>query len=90
MEATCRLRSLIDKNDVLYSAGRNSNARRNQDYQRGLRIGREQGELVNVFIPYSEAGPDPDNTGKSATVDAFGNIFGSEVGLRSVEKYVLK
>lgn len=60
-------------NDVLYSAGRDSNARRNQDYQRGLRIGREQEETVTAFIAYLEADPDPDpdNTGSSATVDAW-------------------
>ena len=47
-----------------------------------------------MFIAYLEADPDPDpdrdNTGSSATVDALGNIFGSEMGLRSVKKCVLK
>ena len=92
MEATCRLRGLIDKNDVLYSAGRNSNARRNQDYQRGLRIGREQDELVTAFIPYLEADPDPDrdNTGSSATVEAWVISSGQRWGLRSVKKCALK
>jgi hypothetical protein len=90
MLATCRLRSLIDKNDVLYSAGRDSNARRNQDYRRGLRIGREQDELVTTFIPYLEAAPDPDNTGSSATVEAWVISSGQRWGLRSVKKCALK
>jgi sugar lactone lactonase YvrE len=82
----------IDKNDVLYSADSESNARRNQGYQRGIRIGSAKDGFVTAFIPDPE--PDPDNKGTSAAegvaVDAFGNIYGAEVGPRSVKKYVLK
>lgn len=82
----------IDKNDVLYSADSESNTRRNQGYQRGIRIGSVKDGFVTSFIPDPE--PDPDNTGTSAAegvaVDAFGNIYGAEVGPRTVKKYVLK
>ena len=82
----------IDKNDVLYSADSESNARRNQGYQRGIRIGSAKDGFVTAFIPDPE--PDPDGKGTSAAegvaVDALGNIYGAEVGPRSVKKYVRK
>ena len=80
----------IDRNDVLYSADSESNARRNAGYKRGIRIGSTRDGFVTAFIPDPE--PDQDNSGTSAAegvaVDAEGNIYGAEVGPRGVKKYV--
>lgn len=80
----------IDKNDILYSADSESNARRNPGWKRGIRIGSAVDGFVTAFIPDPE--PDQDNSGTSAAegvaVDAAGNIYGAEVGPRAVKKYV--
>lgn len=82
----------IDKNDILYSADSESNARRNTGWKRGIRIGSAKDGFVTAFIPDPE--PDQDNSGTSAAegvaVDAAGNIYGAEVGPRAVKKYVKK
>ncbi len=81
----------IDKNDVLYSADSESNARRNGGWKRGIRIGSAKDGFVTSFIPDPE--PDQDNSGTSGAegvaVDADGNVYGAEVGPRRVNKYVL-
>jgi len=80
----------IDANDILYSADSESNARRNTGWKRGIRIGSAKDGFVTAFIPDPE--PDQDNSGTSAAegiaVDAAGNIYGAEVGPRTVMKYV--
>lgn len=82
----------IDKNDILYSADSESNARRNGGWKRGIRIGSAIDGFVTAFIPDPE--PDQDNSATSAAegvaVDADGNIYGAEVGPRAVKKYVRK
>lgn len=82
----------IDENDVLYSADSESNARRNGGWKRGIRIGSAKDGFVTAFIPDPE--PDQDNSGTSGAegvaVDAWGNIYGAEVGPRAVRKYVRK
>ncbi len=82
----------IDENDILYSADSESNARRNGGWKRGIRIGSAKDGFVTAFIPDPE--PDQDNSGTSGAegvaVDAWGNIYGAEVGPRAVRKYVRK
>lgn len=82
----------IDANDILYSADSESNARRNTGWKRGIRIGSARDGFVTAFIPDPE--PDQDNAATSAAegvaVDADGNIYGAEVGPRTVMKYARK
>lgn len=82
----------IDANDILYSTDSESNARRNEGWKRGVRIGSAKDGFVTAFIPDPE--PDQDNSGTSAAegiaVDASRNIYGAEVGPRAVKKYVRK
>ncbi len=80
----------IDENDVLYAADSESNTRRNPGWRRGIYIGDARTGWVTAFIPDPE--PDPDNSGTSAAegvaVDAYGNVYGAEVGPRMLRKYV--
>lgn len=80
------------KDDILYCADSESNARRNGGWKRGIRIGSVRDGIVTAFIPDPE--PDQDNSGTSAAegvaVDAAGNIYGAEVGPRALKKYVKK
>lgn len=81
----------IDGNDVLYSADSESNTGRNRGWRRGIYIGSARTGFVTAFIPDPE--PDPDNSGTSAAegvaVDAYGNVYGAEVGPRRMRKYLL-
>ena len=82
----------IDRNDILYGADSESNAKRNPGWKRGIRIGSAKDGKVTAFIP--DPNPDPDNSGTSAAegvaADAQGNVYGAEVGPRALKKYVKK
>jgi sugar lactone lactonase YvrE len=82
----------IDKNDVLYVADSESNGKTNPGWKRGIRIGSAKDGKVTAFIPDPE--PDPEKVITSAAegvaADAAGNIYGAEVGTRSLKKYVKK
>lgn len=81
----------IDADDVLYVADSESNARRNPGVRRGIYVGSARTGEVTAFIPDPE--PDPDNSATSGAegvaVDALGNIYGAEVGPRTLRKYEL-
>jgi sugar lactone lactonase YvrE len=80
----------IDRNDVLYGADSESNARRNPTGKRGIRVGSAKDGTVTAFIPDPVA--DPDNSATSGAegvaADAAGNIYGAEVGPKALKKYV--
>ena len=80
----------IDENDMLYSADSESNAGRNAGWRRGIYVGSARTGFVTAFIPDPE--PNPDRSATSAAegvaVDAFGNVYGAEVGPRMLRKYV--
>ena len=81
----------IDSNDVLYAADSESNTRRNPGWRRGIYIGDARTGWVHSFIPDPEWG-NQDNSGTSAAegvaADAFGNVYGAEVGPRMLRKYI--
>ena len=82
----------IDKNDVIYVADNESNSTLNPGFKRGIRVGSAKDGSVTAFIPDPE--PDPDHTPSGAAegvgADASGNIYGAEVVLKRVMKYVRK
>lgn len=85
----------IDRNDVIYVADSESNARRNPGWKRGIRIGSAKDGKVTAFIPDPE--PNTDSGPGAATsaaegvaADARGNVYGAEVGPRALKKYVKK
>ena len=82
----------IDKNDVLYAADSESNARVNPGFARGIRIGSAKDGTVTAFIPDPEPNPDKvvTSAAEGVAADAQGNVYGAEVGPKGVKKYVKK
>ena len=82
----------IDKRDNIYAADSESGsvARNHPGWKRGIRIGNVKDGKVLAFIP----DPDENATGTSAAegvaADAQGNIYGAEVGPRTLKRYVKK
>jgi sugar lactone lactonase YvrE len=82
----------IDGNDVLYVADSESNSKTNPGWKRGIRIGSVKDGKVTAFIPDPE--PDPEEVitsgSEGVAADARGNVYGAEVGSRTLKKYVKK
>ena len=80
----------IDKNDVLYVADSESNAKRHPGGKRGIYIGNAKDGKVTAFIPDPEPNPDKSSTSgaEGVAADAQGNIYGAEVGPKTLRKYV--
>ena len=79
----------IDKNDVIYTADSESNAKSHPGWLRGVRIGDLKDGKVTVFIPPHAVPDSPDGAmGEGIAIDAAGNIFTAEAQLRGVTKYV--
>jgi sugar lactone lactonase YvrE len=82
----------IDKADNLYVADSESGsvARNHPGWKRGIRIGNVKDGKVVAFIP----DPDEAATGTSAAegvaADAQGNVYGAEVGPRTLKRYAKK
>ena len=81
----------IDRNDTMYVTDSESNANRNPEYKRGLRVGSAKDGSVRVFVPI--AGADPNSAaggpeGIAAGPD--GTIYGAETGGRDVKMYTKK
>jgi streptogramin lyase len=79
----------IDSFDTLYVADSDSNARTNPGWRRGIYIGSAIDGWVRSFIPDPE--PEPDRLvtsgAEGVAVDARGDIYGAEVGPRTLRKY---
>ena len=82
----------IDQNDILYVADSESRDNdggygHNPEVRRGIRIGSAVDGTVTGFIP------DPAERGgtsgaEGVAVDTDGNVYGAEVGLRDLKKYI--
>jgi sugar lactone lactonase YvrE len=81
----------IDKHDVIYVADSESNNPRNPGFKRGIYVGSAKDGKVTAFIPnYQPDDPDHTNTSfaEGVAADAQGNIYGAEVGGRTLSKFV--
>jgi sugar lactone lactonase YvrE len=81
----------IDKNDVIYVADSESGAvgnGRTRTEKRGIRIGRISDGRVIAFIPDPVEVATNTSSAEGVAADAAGNIYGAEVGSKSLKKYV--
>ena len=78
----------IDANDTLYVADHQSSAKLNPGVRRGIRIGSAKDGVVKTLIPGSGPEPDKEQVPEGVAVDARGNIYGAEVALKNVTRYV--
>ena len=82
----------IDRQQNIYVADSESGSvsRTRTDWKRGIRIGRVSDGAVTAFIPDPVEKPPSTSSAEGVAVDAAGNIYGAEVGSRSLKKYVRK
>jgi streptogramin lyase len=78
----------IDANDTLYVADHQSSAKLNPGFRRGIRIGSAKDGVVWTQIPGSGPEPDKETVPEGVAADARGNIYGAEVALKDVTRYV--
>ena len=81
----------IDKNDVIYVSDSESGAvgnGRNRTEKRGIRVGRISDGKVIAFIPDPVEVATNTSAAEGVAADAAGNIYGAEVGSKSLKKYV--
>jgi hypothetical protein len=78
----------IGANDTLYVADHQSSAKLNPGFRRGIRIGSAKDGVVWALIPGSGPEPDKETVPEGVAADALGNIYGAEVALKNVTKYV--
>ena len=91
------------KGDTILVADSDSNTATNPGWKRGIRIGSVKTGKVTALIP--DTGADPDSNERwypggpvisvtsgpeGVAIDATGNVYGAEVGPRSLKKYVKK
>ena len=81
----------IDKNDVIYVADSESGAVGNgqtRTEKRGIRVGRISDGKVIAFIPDPVEVATNTSAAEGVAADVDGNIYGAEVGSKSLKKYV--
>ncbi len=78
----------IDANDTLYVSDHASDAKRNPGVRRGIRIGSAKDGAVRSHIPGAGLEPDKENVPEGIAADGKGAIYGAEVALKSVSKFV--
>ncbi|MGE3276619.1 MAG: hypothetical protein AB7O67_16010 [Vicinamibacterales bacterium] len=90
----------ITKDDILYGADSESGSvePKRADWKRGIRVGDlKQGQDAKIIALIPDPEPDPrkaynaiTSAAEGVAVDAAGNVYGAEVGPRSLKKYVKK
>ena len=80
----------IDRKDNIYVADSESGSvsKAHAAWKRGIRIGSAATGTVNAFIPDPTENPPSTSGAEGVAVDAAGNVFGAEVGSKSVKRYV--
>ena len=80
----------IDKDDIMYVADSESGSVNpaHGAWQRGIRIGSARDGRVTAFIPDPAVNATNTSAAEGVAVDARGNIYGAEVGPKTLRKYV--
>jgi sugar lactone lactonase YvrE len=74
----------IDRNDILYVADHQSDAKTNPGFSKGITIGSARDGKVTARIP----DPDPEGSQEGVAADAKGNVYGSLTGGMALKRYV--
>lgn len=79
----------IDKNDTIYVADSQSNAKQNPGFKRGIRIGSVKDGKVTAMIPFDEPNPDGNNNNgiEGVAADSAGNVYGAQTGGEVLHRY---
>lgn len=80
----------VDRNDILYAADSESDARRHPGWLKGIRIGSLKDGKVTMFIPPHMTNAPEGAMGEGIAVDAADNIYTAEATVRGITKYVRK
>ena len=78
----------IDDNDMLYAIDSETRAENHPDWRKGIRIGSVRDGKVMFFIPPHQTDRPEGAAGEGVAVDAEGNVYGAEVTVRGLTKYV--
>jgi sugar lactone lactonase YvrE len=78
----------IAKDDTLYAIDSESSATSHPGWKKGVRIGSAKDGKVRFFIPGHQTASPEGAAGEGVTVDAAGNVYGAEVTVRGLTKYV--
>jgi sugar lactone lactonase YvrE len=78
----------IDKNDTIYVADSESDARRHPGWLKGIRIGSLKDGKVTMFVPPHKTNAPEGAMGEGIAIDAAGNLYTAEANLRGITKYV--
>ena len=80
----------IDRNDIIYVADSQSDAKRNPGFKRGIRIGSAKDGSVHALIPGIGPEPDKESVPEGVAADAAGNVYGAETSANDLKKFVKK
>ena len=78
----------IDASDTLYVTDHASDAKRNPGMRRGVRVGSAKDGTVRSHIPGVGTEPDKEHVPEGVAADGKGAIYGAQVALKNVTKYV--
>ena len=78
----------IDASDTIYVADHASDTKRNPGFRRGIRIGSVRDGVVKMMIPGVGPEPEKENVPEGIATDAKGNIYGAEVALKNLTRFV--
>jgi len=77
----------IDRNDTIYAADSESDARRHPGWLKGIRIGSLKDGNVTMFVPPHKTDAPEGAMGEGIALDAAGNLFTAEATVRGITKY---
>jgi 6-bladed beta-propeller len=83
-----RVSGMFIKNDILYANDSESSKTTHPGWKKGVRIGSAKDGKVMFFIPPHMTEQPEGASGEGIAVDANGDVFGAEVTVRGLTKYV--
>jgi sugar lactone lactonase YvrE len=83
-----RVSGMYIRNDILYAIDSESNATNHPGWRKGVRIGSANDGRVRFFIPPHMTTTPEGAAGEGVAVDAAGDVYGAEVTVRGLTKYI--